>query len=137
VRRLALAGTAAAALAALGTTSAPAATLPLGTALQKTASIARAKGLQAGASNYYAFGCQRRTAQIVDCIGVIAFADGSGCGQVVRVSYAKSKAAAGRLIGQPLCGSTGDGSVPAPSDSSGSGGETAICAIHQSVCISG
>jgi len=105
-------------------------------ALTKTGQIARARGLATGASQYYAFGCERRSAHIIDCIGAIVFPDGSGCAQVVRTSYASNaaKTLGGRLIGQPLCGEPDQPNYPEPS---GSGGETAICAIRSSVCISG
>lgn len=105
-------------------------------ALTKTGQIARARGLATGANQYYAFGCQRRSAHLVDCVGAIVFPDGSGCAQVVRTSYASkaAKALGGRLIGQPLCGAPDEPDYPTPS---GSGGETAICAIRSSVCISG
>ena len=122
----------------LAASSGPAAahTITPKAALTKTGQIARARGLATGANQYYAFGCQRRSAHTVDCIGAIVFPDGSGCAQVVRTSYAsdKAKALGGRLIGQPLCGAPDEPNYPEPS---GSGGETAICAIHQSVCISG
>lgn len=128
-------------LACAVSASASAHALPPQAALTKAGQIARARGLATGANQYYAFGCQRRSAHVVDCIGAIAFADGTGCAQVVRASYttATTKSVSGKLIGQPLCGSTDDPEYPAPSGSgSGSGGgETAICAIRSSVCISG
>lgn len=107
-------------------------------ALAKTGQIARARGLATGASEYYAFGCARRSAHVIDCIGAIVFPDGSGCAQVVRTSAAShaSKSLTGRLIGSPVCGEP-EQDFPAPSGSGGGSGETAICAIHQSVCISG
>lgn len=95
--------------------SASAHTLPPPAALTKTGQIARARGLATGANQYYAFGCQRRSAHVIDCIGAIVFPDGTGCAQVVRTSYASAttKTVSGKLSGQPLC------------------------AIHQSVCSSG
>ena len=137
-RRLLSIGLFSVVLVSVAAGSAAAHTLPPNGALTKTGQIARARGLATGANQYYAFGCQRRSAHIVDCIGAIVFPDGSGCAQVVRNSYtsARTKTVTGKLIGQPLCGSTEDQNYPQPSGS-GSGGETAICAIHQSVCISG
>ena len=137
-RRRLLAGFSLVTLACVASGSAGAHTLPPNGALTKTGQIARARGLATGANQYYAFGCQRRSAHIVDCIGAIVFPNGSGCAQVVRASYASSttKTVNGKLIGQPLCGSTEEQNYPQPAGS-GSGGETAICAIHQSVCISG
>jgi hypothetical protein len=129
------------AAAAVGSSPAGAHTLPAKPALAKAAQVARQAGVKAGASEYYAFGCQRRSAHVVDCVGAIVFATGEGCAQVVRVSYANhsSKAPAGRLIGEPVCGDPADEGFAPPSDSGGSsgGGETAICAIRGSVCISG
>ena len=76
---------------------------------------------------------------MVDCIGAIVFADGTGCAQVVRASYATAtkKTVSGKLSGQPLYGPTDDPEYPAPSGSGSGGGETAICAIRSSVCSSG
>ena len=132
---------AAAVVAAVGASPAGAHTLPAKPALAKAAQVARQAGVKAGAAEYYAFGCQRRSVHVVDCVGAIVFATGEGCAQVVRVTYAKhtSKAPAGRLIGEPICGDPADEGFAPPSDSGGSsgGGETAICAIRGSVCISG
>ncbi len=122
------------ALAGVAATSASAHTLSTRAALKKTAQVARTVGLQTGATEYYAFGCTRRTAHVVDCIGAVVYQDGEACGQIVRVSYkshaAKTVAAARR--GQAICGYPDEEEYPEPS---GSGGETAICAIRQSVCI--
>lgn len=146
MRRLVAVAVAAAVLAGLAAGSAAASasaqTLPLSTALAKSGQVARAAGVKAGANQYYAFGCTRRSARIVDCVGAIVFADGYACGQIVRTSYATAAAKKpdGRLIGQPLCGYPDEPSYPdAPSSGGGGGGggETAICAIHGSVCISG
>ena len=122
----------------LAASSGPAAahTITPKAALAKTGQIARARGLATGASQYYAFSYQRRSDHIVDRVGAIVFPDGSGCAQVVRTSYASNatKTLGSRLIGQPLCGEPDEPNYPEPS---GSGGETAICAIRSSVCISG
>lgn len=131
---------AAAAAVALAAPPAGAHTLPAKPALAKAAQVARQAGVRAGASEYYAFGCERRSVHVVDCIGAIVFATGEGCAQVVRVAYANhgAKAPSGRLIGQPVCGDPAEEGFAPPSDSGGSGGgETAICAIRGSVCISG
>ena len=141
-RRLLATGLFTVVLACVASGSAAAHTITPQAALTKAGQVARARGLATGANQYYAFGCQRRSTHVVDCVGAIVFPDGTGCAQVVRSAYAShaSKAVSGRLIGQPLCGPTDDPDYPAPSGSgsgSGGGGETAICAIRSSVCISG
>lgn len=137
----ALAATASAAPRAAAAQAAPARaahTITAKAALTKAGQIARSRGLATGASEYYAFGCERRSVHVIDCIGAIVFPDGSGCAQVVRTSAAShtAKSLTGKLIGSPLCGEP-EQDFPAPSDSGGSSGETAICAIRSSVCISG
>lgn len=98
-RRLLATGLIAVVLACIASGNAAAHTITPQAALTKAGQVARARGLASGANQYYAFGCQRRSGHVIDCIGAIVF--------------------------------------PAPSGSGAGGGETAICAIHQSVCISG
>ncbi|MBA2504410.1 MAG: hypothetical protein H0V29_00530 [Thermoleophilaceae bacterium] len=106
-------------------------------ALKKTAEIARAAAVaeeENGAVSYYAFGCTRSSKLSGVCIGAVAYADGTGCAQEVKVSKSRSGKIRGRRQGRILCG-------PIPDDDgdgkAGSGSEegTAVCAIRQSVCI--
>ncbi len=90
--------------------------------------LARRVGAAEGAVYAVAGYCRRASATRVTCWAGIVWSDYSGAAQKVLVRQVGSKVRAQR-VGRVYTGSVGEQS------SGQSGGEWAICGIHQSVCI--
>jgi hypothetical protein len=92
--------------------------------------LARRVGGQQGAVYAVAGFCKRQTKHRVNCWAGIVFSDYYGAAQKVKVTIRRgSTKAHAKRYGTVLTGYVGQ------QQSGQSGGEWAICGIHQSVCI--
>lgn len=103
-------------------------TLSKSRARSKAYALARQVGTREGAAYAIAGFCKRKSAHRVDCWAGIIWSDQSGAAQRVKVVLKGGKVRA-RRYGTVYRGSVGE------RQSGQSGGEWAICGIHQSVCI--
>jgi hypothetical protein len=128
LRVTAVALIAAASLTAMSV-DASASTLSKSRAQKAAFGLVKRLGRQKGAALWYAGLCKRKSASRVDCWGALMDSDYNGAAQRIKVTRSGGQVRASRY-GKIYYGSLAD---EAPQHSSG--GEWAICGIHQSVCI--
>lgn len=130
LRRLAVLLTCAGLLAAFGAAeAAPAKVLTKARATRAAYQLAQQIGYAEGAVYAVAGYCKRRSAYRFTCWAGIVWSDYSGAAQRVAVRMRGKRVTATRF-GRVYTGNLGGGQ-----ESGQSGGEWAICGIHQSVCI--